>query len=588
MAARNKFDVDENLVRSFNFKMIVRSMVYIKREGVRFMQAMALQSAAMLVGLCEPVLTARALDVFIPAGNIKGLLISAALLVCCIVINIIFITQSSKIITVIGQNIICDIRKDLFEHLQKLPFSYYDSRPHGKILVRVINYVNSVSNILSNGLINSFLQLINLVFIIAFMFAMNVQLSLLVLSGLPFALGVIFILKPIQRKGWQAYSNKSSNMNAYLNESINCMKITQLFTREKYNTEVYSDLIKDSKVAWYKAALSSNAVGPCIDFISKAVVAAMILVGVFLTTPMVSFGVLLAMMQYCSRFWNPITQLANIYNNFINNIAYLERIFETIDEPVEVDDSEDATELPPITGEVEFKDVVFEYEKGIHILDGVSFKVKAGESIALVGPTGAGKSTIINLISRFYNVTSGTVLIDGNDVSDVTLKSLRSQMGIMMQDSFIFSDTIAANIRYGKLDAERSTLENAAKTVCADEFIEEMPDGYETMLPERGARLSQGQKQLLSFARTMASDPRIVILDEATSSIDTQTERQLQEGLNRMLKGRTSFIVAHRLSTIRACDRIMYIESGKIAECGSHDELMALKGRYYKLCVSQK
>lgn len=588
MAARNKFDVDENLVRSFNYKMILRSMIYIKKEGSHFLQAIVLQSIAMLVGLCEPILTARALDVAIPNRDIPGLLLAAALICCCVAFNITMITKASKIVNIIGQNIIYDIRKDLFEHMQELSFSYYDSRPHGKILVRVINYVNSVSNILSNGLINSLLQLMNLVFIMAFMFAMDSRLSVVILSGLPVALAVILLLRKVQRKGWQAYSNKSSNMNAYLNESIVCMKITQIFTREKYNTDVYADLIDESKKAWYKAALSSNAVGPAIDLISKTVIAVMILAGVFFFQPMVSFGVLLAMMQYCSRFWNPITQLAGIYNNFINNIAYLERIFETIDEPVEVSDVPNAQELATITGEVEFQDVTFEYEKGVPILNHVSFKVKAGESIALVGPTGAGKSTIINLISRFYNVTSGRVLIDGQDIAQVTLKSLRAQMGIMMQDSFIFSDTILENIRYGKLDATRAQMEQAAHVVCADEFISDMPEGYETMLPERGARLSQGQKQLLSFARTMAGDPRIIILDEATSSIDTQTERQLQEGLNRALKGRTSFIVAHRLSTIRACDKIMYIQDGKIAECGSHEELMSQKGLYYKLCASQK
>ncbi|MEG0942562.1 MAG: ABC transporter ATP-binding protein [Angelakisella sp.] len=567
--------------------MLRRSLVYIRREKQRFLQATLLQIVAVLLALCEPILIARVLDVCVPSHDVAGLFISVALLVCCIVSNIFLMTKSSKVVNIIGQNIIYDLRKDLYEHLQKLSFNYYDSRPHGKILVRVINYVNSVSNILSNGLINSLLQLLNLIFIIIFMFATNVRLSLVILSGFPFALTVILILRPIQRKGWQEYSNKSSNMNAFLNESIVCMKITQLFARESYNADIYGELIRGSKKAWYKAVLSSNAVGPVIDFISKAVTAAMIFIGVFYLQPAVSFGVLLAMIQYCSRFWQPINQLANIYNQFINSIAYLERIFEVIDEPVEVGDVPKAVALKTIRGDVEFRNVTFEYEKGIPVLNNVSFTVESGESVALVGPTGAGKSTIINLISRFYNVTDGEVLIDGQDISKVTLHSLRSQMGIMMQEGFIFSDTVAENIRYGNLSADNEQLRIAAETVCADSFISQLPKGYLTMLPERGSQLSQGQKQLVSLARTLASDPKILVLDEATSSIDTQTERQLQEGLNRMLKGRTSFIVAHRLSTIRACDKIMYIQNGKIAECGSHDQLIAQKGLYYELCATQ-
>jgi len=294
-----------------------------------------------------------------------------------------------------------------------------------------------------------------------------------------------------------------------------------------------------------------------------------------------------AISSYASRFWQPIMNLGNIFNNFINNIAYLERIFETIDEPVEVDDAPDAYVMPPITGKVEFEHVSFSYEEGKEILHDVSFTAMPGESIALVGPTGAGKSTIVSLISRFYNLDKGRILIDGHDISKVTLKSLRSQMGIMLQDSFIFSGTIEDNIRYGKLDATHDEIVKASVTVCADDFISRMPGGYNSEVKERGSLLSQGQKQLISFARTLLSDPAILVLDEATSSIDVQTERALQTGLNAMLKGRTSFVIAHRLSTITGCDKIMYIDDGGIVECGTHDELMDLKGLYYKLYTAQ-
>ena len=298
------------------------------------------------------------------------------------------------------------------------------------------------------------------------------------------------------------------------------------------------------------------------------------------------------MSQYVGRFWQPITNLANIYNNFVNNLAYLERIFETMDEPVTVDDAPDAATLPEIDGRVDFDKVTFAYEEGINILENMDLHVKAGESIALVGPTGAGKSTIVNLLCRFYNINDGSISVydnEGNayDISKVTLHSLRTQMGIMLQESFIFSGTLLDNIRYGRLDASEEDVVKAAKVVRADDFIREMPDGYKTTVNERGNRLSQGQKQLVSFARTLLSDPRILILDEATSSIDTKTERLLQEGLNALLKGRTSFIIAHRLSTIKNCDRILYISNKGIAEMGSHDELMEKKGLYYDMYTAQ-
>ena len=298
-------------------------------------------------------------------------------------------------------------------------------------------------------------------------------------------------------------------------------------------------------------------------------------------------GILVAFTAYIGRFWTPINTLANFYNSLLTAASYLERIFETIDEPVIVTDAPDATKMSPIEGTVEFKDVTFSYEKDRKILDSIHFTAKKGETYAIVGPTGAGKTTIVNLLSRFYNVDSGTILIDGVDISKVTLHSLRSQMGIMMQDSFIFSGTIMDNIRYGNMEATDEEVILAAKTVCAHDFIMSLENGYYTEVNERGSRLSAGQRQLISFARAILADPKILILDEATSSIDTETELLLQKGLNRLLEGRTSFIIAHRLSTIKNADCIMYINNGGIQEKGNHEELMARKGDYYKLYISQ-
>ena len=588
MAVKNTYRKDENLEEPFDIKHLLRASSYIKKYLNKMVLALIFSAIGGATALLSPMVTQKALDEVIPAKDMRMLFILCGVLVVIFAISVIFTTIRNRIMVKVSQVIIYDIRKDLFEHMQKLSFQYYDDRPHGKILIRVVNYVNSVSDMLSNGLINIVLEIINLVFIIIFMFMVDVQLSLVVLCGVPFLAVFMFWIKNKQRKAWQAVSNKNSNLNAYLQENIVGAKVTQMFSREDENARIFDGLTYDCHKTWMHAVRYTNLVWPGIDTISIFVRASVFIFGLIVFgAGYKTVGTIVAITGYAARFWQPIMNLGNIFNNFINNVAYLERIFETMDEEITVDDAPDAVELKPIKGEVIFDHVCFSYEQGKEILHGVSFKVNPGESIALVGPTGAGKSTIVNLVSRFYNLDSGRVLIDGQDISKVTLKSLRSQMGIMLQDSFIFSGTIEDNIRYGKLDATKEEIINASKKVCADDFINTLQDGYDTEVHERGSLLSQGQKQLISFARTLLSDPAILVLDEATSSIDVQTERALQKGLDSMLEGRTSFIIAHRLSTIRNCDKIMYIDDGGIVEAGSHDELMAKKGDYYKLYTSQ-
>lgn len=587
--ARNTYGQDERLETPFQFRHLLRAGVYLKRYRFRMLLALVLSAVAAATGLLSPMITQKALDDVIPAGDMKRLCLLALLLVGVFAVSIAFSTVRSRIMTKVGQDIIFDIRSDLFRHLQELPFQYYDDRPHGKILIRVVNYVNSVSDMLSNGIINVILEVLNMLFIVIFMLSTDVWLSLVVLAGVPVLMVFMMFIKKHQRRAWQRVSNKNSNLNAYLQENISGARVTQIFTREEENAEIFDGLSQDCREAWLEATKYSNLIWPGIDNVSVWVRAALYMVALLWLGPeRVSVGVVVAISSYAARFWQPILNLGNLFNTFINNIAYLERIFETLDEPVTVRDKEGATELAPVRGAVSFEDVSFSYEEGKEVLSHVSFSVKPGESVALVGPTGAGKSTIVNLLSRFYNVGSGRIRIDGQDIADVTLHSLRTQMGIMMQDSFIFSGTIGENIRYGKLDASQEEIEAAARTVCADGFIRSMENGYDTEVKERGSLLSQGQKQLISFARTLLSDPRILILDEATSSIDVQTEQALQQGLNAMLQGRTSFIIAHRLSTIRNCDRIFYIDRGGITESGSHEELMARKGDYYKLYTAQR
>lgn len=586
--ARNRYDVDEVLETPFDFAHLKRSFVYIKKYKGKMITALVLSVFAAISGLLGPLITQYALDNTIPQKNMGQLVLLTLAFVGTIAVSITFSTIRSRIMTVVGQDIIFDIRTDLFKHLQELPFEYYDNRPHGKILIRVVNYVNSVSDMLSNGIINVILECLNMLFIMIFMFFVNVKLSLVVLSGLPIFAAIMMMIKKRQRKAWQDVSNKSSNLNAYLQENITGARVTQIFTREEENAGIFDRLSEKYRKSWINAVKYSHLVWPATDNVSTLVRAAIFVVGLLVLTPAaVSLGTIVAMTSYASSFWQPIMNLSNIFNNFINNIAYLERIFETLDEPATIADKPNAQDIGDITGEVKFDDVTFSYEQGKTVLEHISFDVKPGESVALVGPTGAGKSTVVSLLSRFYDVDSGKITIDGKDISQATLHSLRSQMGIMLQDSFIFSGTIYDNIRYGRLDATEEEIREAAKIVCADEFISEMKDGYMTEVNERGSKLSGGQKQLISFARTLLSDPKILVLDEATSSIDARTEKLLQQGLQRLLVGRTSFIIAHRLSTIKNCDKIMYIDNKGIAECGTHDELIAKKGEYYKLYTAQ-
>ncbi|MDI6619589.1 MAG: ABC transporter ATP-binding protein [Clostridiales bacterium] len=585
--ARNKFDIDEELEEEFNFQSFKRLLGYVKPYKRQVYFTIFLMLSSSIANLAGPYLLKIALDNSIPNKDIKGIIELSGIFLLTLLISAVCLKYKIRIMSVMGQNVIYNIRKDLFVHLQELPFTYYDSRPHGKILVRVVNYVNSLSDLLSNGIINFITDISSLVFIIVFMMLINVKLTLICMVGIPALVGAVFLIKNAQRKAWQVVSSKQSNLNAYIHESISGMKVTQSFVREKENLKIFGTQSDSCRKSWMKAVKIQFLMGPSVDNISILTISLVYLFGVSWIGKGVTVGVLIAFVGYIWRFWAPINNIANFYNQIINAMAYVERIFEAMDEKVTIKDLPGAVEMPPIKGDLEFRHVNFSYDEGRQILYDINFKVRRGETIALVGATGAGKTTIISLISRFYDVKDGNILIDGTDIKDVTLKSLRSQMGIMLQDSFVFSGTIMDNIRYGKLDASDEEVIAAAKAVKAHDFIMEMENGYMTQVNERGTRLSVGQRQLISFARALLADPRILILDEATSSIDTKTEMALQEGLQRLLRGRTSFIVAHRLSTIRNADRIMYIDYGRIVEEGTHDELMKKKGAYWKLYSEQ-
>ena len=588
--ARNKYDIDEVMEDKFDINQLKRLFTYVRPYKGQLALALFLMLSSSALTMLFPTFIMKIMDEYIPSGNIHAIVQITIITVVIILYSCICIRWKIRITSRIGQEIVHHLRSDIFCHLQELPFSYYDERPHGKIQVRVVNYVNSLSDLLSNGIINTITDMCNLIFILIFMLTIHVRLTLICLCGLPILAAVIIAVKKKQRSAWQIQSNKQSNLTAYIAESINGIRVTQSFVRENENTSIFNRLSGNYRDAWMRAVKYNFLMWPCIDSISTITTAIIYVVGIsWISGELygVTVGVLIAFSSYISRFWEPINTLASFYNSLLTAIAYLERIFETIDEPVNVKDAPDAVPMPPIKGEVNFQNVCFSYEDGVQILNNVNFTAKPGDTYAIVGPTGAGKSTIVNLISRFYNVDSGTITIDGTDISKVTLSSLRKQMGIMMQDSFIFSGTIMDNIRYGNLNATDEEVIAAAKTVCAHDFIMDMEDGYQTQVNERGSRLSAGQRQLISFARALLENPAILILDEATSSIDTETEILLQKGLNKLLEGRTSFIIAHRLSTIKNANCIMYVDKGNILEKGTHEELLAKHGEYYKLFMSQ-
>jgi ATP-binding cassette, subfamily B, multidrug efflux pump len=584
---KNRYDMDEYLDEKVSLFNVKRVLGYLLKAKGPLRLSLIFSILASISGLIGPLFIKTALDEAVPHKDMRQLVMMGIYLTASILVSVALSAVRNILVAKAGAGIIHDIRQDLFAHLQKLSFSFFDSRPHGKIFVRVVPYVNSVSDALSNGIINFVIEVLNIFFIIFFMYKVDPHLATVTVIGLPLLALFIWTIKPAQRRAWQAVSNKGSNINAYIQESIDGVRVTQAFDRQDKNLDIMNDLADQRNNVWMKAIYISNTVWFSTESISQLVWSFVYIMGVYWMNPMASFGMLLVMGNYAWRFWQPIINLANIYNTFITAMAYLDRIFDTIAEPITIKDIPNAVEFPFVRGHVEFRNVTFSYDGVRKVLNNVCFNGHPGQSIAIVGPTGAGKTTIVNLLSRFYNIEEGQVLIDGQDIMKVTLHSLRSQMGIMLQDSFLFTGTIADNIRYGKLDATDEEIRAAASLIGANYFIEKLPDGYNTHITERGSGISAGERQLLAFTRTLISNPRILILDEATSSIDTGTEQLVQQGIQTLMKGRTSFIIAHRLSTIRNCTQIMFVSDGQIVETGTHEELMAKRGRYYELCLAQ-
>ena len=544
------------------------------------------------ISLINPLMIETAIDVYIAGRDLRGLARLAALAAVLNLIFIIMVKVRMFVMAKISNQILLDIRQELYEHIQTLSFSFFDSRPTGKILARIIGDVNSLKNVLVNAVTTLIPDFITICGVVVIMVVKDWRLALASLSSIPLMAASIWLIQKYSHESWQIFRKKGSNLNAYVHEGIAGMNVVQSFHAQEETQDIFAGLVKEHEQAFIRSARVADLFGSSVDFCWG--IGAMILywVGIqMIGAEYVSVGLLVAFGTYINMFWNPVMNLSNFYNQVITNLTAAERIFDILDTEPDIFDSEKVQELPELEGRVEFEKVSFTYDEGTpaetKVLEDVSFQIEPGETIALVGPTGAGKTTIVNLISRFYEIQQGRILVDGSDIRQVSLESLRRQMGVMTQENFIFQGTVRENILYGNMDATEEELVAAAKAVNAHEFILKMEQGYDTVLKERGAGLSIGQRQLIAFARTMVSMPKILILDEATSSIDTHTELLVQQGIEALLKGRTSFVIAHRLSTIQKADRIFVIDQGGILEQGSPAELMKKKGHYYQLYMAQ-
>ena len=581
---------DEALERPFNKAQFIRLLKYMGPYKKQVGLALVLMTIATLSSLGSTLLLSRAVDA-LDGGTIGSLGYYVGGMVVLAALGALCTRHRIRLMDTAGRKALATLREDLFNHIQGLSFSFFDSRSPGKILVRVINDVNSLNDLFTNGIVNVLIDCFTLILLLAIMLFVNWQLTLLALCILPVLFLIIFKIKREMRKRWQITRLKTSNMHGYLHESLSGMRVTEAFVREDENLDTFSNVNDDIRSSWMRAIQINNAFWPVLDITGTIGTVLVYYVGISLmgnAAAPLALAELLLIIWYLGRFWEPLNTLSNFYNNILSATASMERIFEIMDTPADVQDKPGAYDLPPIKGRVEFDHVSFYYDPEKPVLNDVTFTAEPGQTIALVGATGAGKSTIVNLISRFYDVCGGSLRIDGHDIRDVKIDSLRRQMSVMMQESFIFSGTIMDNIRYGRLDATDEEVIEAAKAVHAHDFIMQMQKGYQTEVNERGSSLSTGQRQLISFARALLNDPKILILDEATSSIDTHIELLIQDALEVLLRGRTSFVIAHRLSTIRNADCIMVMRDGKIAERGNHDELIKIKdGQYKELCDAQ-
>ncbi len=590
--AVNSFREDEFMENTDKKKIFRRLFSYLMEYKGILIAVLLCMGVTVAISLVNPLIIEEAIDTYIAGGDFPGLMKLGAFALALNVFFIVMVKIRMYVMAVVSNKILLRIRQDLYEHIQTLSFAFFDSRPTGKILARIIGDVNSLKDVLVNTVTTLVPELVTVAGVVVIMVVKDWRLALASLSTLPLMIAGIWFVQTKSHRRWQIFRKKSSNLNAYVHEDIAGMNVVQSFGAEEETREIFGNLAAEHRDSFRDAVIYADLFGPVVDFCWGIGAMMMYLIGIrVLGVETVSVGMLVAFGTYINMFWTPIMNLSNFYNNLVTNLTAAERIFDILDTEPDIVDATDVAKLPEVKGEVEFSHVSFTYDRGTpaetKVLCDVSFSVKPGETIALVGPTGAGKTTIVNLISRFYDIEEGTISVDGYDLTRISIESLRQQMGVMTQDNFIFHGTVRDNILYGKLDATEEEMIAAASAVNAHDFIMKMEKGYDTELKEHGAGLSIGQRQLIAFARTMVSMPKILILDEATSSIDTHTEILVQKGIEALLSGRTSFVIAHRLSTIQNADRIFVIDNGGILEQGSPAELMKKQGAYYNLYMAQ-
>ncbi|MGB4392933.1 MAG: ABC transporter ATP-binding protein [Bacillota bacterium] len=590
----SEYDLDELIEeaeeRPFNMEYFLRILGYTRPYRKTAIKASILTLTGIIIGLVEPLLFRKAIDDGITPGNVRILVVTLAVLLVLRFIQWAASRAQVRTINILGQQVLYDLRQNLFTHIQSLPFVFFDRRPAGKIVSRITNDVNHIGNLAASGIVNLVSQLISLVGIVGILLYLHWKMALLSFVTIPLLGFVLTKVRWALEDAWGDTRKAVASINAHLNETIQGLSVIQAYGYEKHNSAKFREFNKKYFDAYMRAIRLDQAFWPLTDIVGAMGTAIVIWYGAnAVVQGTMTIGLVWAFVNYLGKFWAPISTFSRVWSQVLSAMASAERVFTVLDLKPETGSSaqEGYIELPRLEGEVVFENVSFAYKPGEQVLSGISFKVSPGETIALVGPTGAGKTTIINLLARFYQPSSGKITVDGYDLAEVSLPSYRSQLGIVLQDTLIFSGTIKDNLLFGKPDATMDEVVRAAKAACIHDFIESLPKGYDSEVTERGTNLSAGQRQLLAFARAILADPRILILDEATSSVDPETEQLIQQALKTLLKGRTSFIIAHRLSTVRSADRIMVIEDGQITESGTHDELVALGGRYANLYQAQ-
>ena len=581
----NKYNVDEKDTK-FSFKNFTRALKYLKKYKKKLLIALVANLFFTLLSLFYTKIIQYGIDHVVVKGEFSDLLGLFSISFMIQIVVIICYKIKNDALVKVNQNIVEDLKNDLFSHLQYLPSEYYDTRPHGKILVRLTDYAENVSSLITNRLIDTILQLISLVLTLIFMLLTSIKLTIVTIIGVVILSLIFNFTMRVKRKYRLVQNNKRSNMNAYVLESLKGADTTKVFNRQEENERIHDKLTNDFFSSIIKYLWYGNITWSSTNIISKIVEVLIYTIGIFFLFPGISLGTIVAMGTYSGKFWNPIRNLFITMDDFIESMTYLERILETIDEPITITNIDNPVRKE-IIGDIKFKDVVFSYNEDKVILDKVSFEVKPGQKIAIVGETGSGKTTIANLMARFYDINAGEILIDDIDIRVYDLNTLRRQISIMQQDNYLFTDTIMNNLKYGNSKMTDKDVIKICKKLDLDSWINEFDKGYYTVLENHGNTLSDGQSQLISYIRILINDPKILVLDEATSKIDVKTESIIQKKINALLKDKTTITIAHRLSTIVNSDIIMLIKDKKVYEIGSHKELMKKKGEYYKLFSSQ-